>query len=249
MIFHNIFLKGKEKFYKLKTIFGKRTIRLLLGIIFMFLLVIINVCIYFSQALKLPEQITVVVDAGHGGNDPGKVGVGGTLEKDINLSVALKLKTELEKRGIKVILTRESDTSLAIEGATNKKTSDMNKRMEITNSARANLLVSVHQNSFTDPKVKGAQVFYYKNSKESEDIAVTVQAELVSSLDKDNKRKAKANNDYYVLRKSTCPAIIVECGFLSNSEEEAKLISEEYQQDVAEAIAEGIYKSLKNKVP
>lgn len=245
MIFHNILLKGKEIFYKVKSVFGKRTIRLLLGIFLMFVLVIINMCIYFSQALKFPEEITVVVDAGHGGNDPGKVGVSGTLEKDINLSIALKLKAELEKRGIKVILTRESDTSLAIEGATNKKTSDMNKRMEITNSARADLLVSVHQNSFTDPKVQGAQVFYYKNSKESEDIAVTVQAELVNSLDKDNKRKAKANNDYYVLRKSTCPAIIVECGFLSNSQEEAKLVSEEYQQDIAEAIAEGVYKGLR----
>lgn len=245
MNFHNILSKGKELFYKIKDVFGKRTIRLLFGILLMFALVIINVCIYFSQALKLPEQITVVVDAGHGGNDPGKVGVSGTLEKDINLSIALKLKTELEKKGIKVILTRESDVSLAIEGATNKKTSDMNKRIEITNSARADLLVSVHQNSFTDPKVKGAQVFYYKNSKESEDIAVTVQTELVNSLDKDNKRKAKANNDYYVLRKSTCPAIIVECGFLSNYEEEAKLVSEEYQQDIAEAIAEGVYKALR----
>lgn len=154
MNFHNILSKGKELFYKIKGVFGKRTIRLLFGILLMFALVIINVCIYFSQALKLPEQITVVVDAGHGGNDPGKVGVSGTLEKDINLSIALKLKTELEKKGIKVILTRESDASLAIEGATNKKTSDMNKRIEITNSARADLLVSVHQNSFTDPDRK-----------------------------------------------------------------------------------------------
>lgn len=246
MIIHKILSKVNDVYNRIKKIFGKRTIRFLLGIILMFLLVIINVCIYFSQALKLPEQITVVVDAGHGGNDPGKIGVNGTLEKDINLSIALKLKAELEKKGIKVILTRDSDASLAIEGATNKKTSDMNKRMELINGSRADLLVSIHQNSFTDPSVKGAQTFYYKGSGESEEIAVTVQAELVKALDKNNKRKAKTGNDYFMLRKSTCPAIIVECGFLSNSDEEAKLITDEYQQAVAEAIAEGVYKSVKH---
>ncbi len=246
MIIRKILSKVNELYNRIKKIFGKRTIRFLLGIFLMFLLVIINVCIYFSQALRLPEQITVVVDAGHGGNDPGKVGVNGTLEKDINLSIALKLKDELEKKGIKVILTRDSDTSLAIEGATNKKTSDMNKRMELINGSRADLLVSIHQNSFTDPSVKGAQTFYYKGSGESEEIAVTVQAELVKALDNNNKRKAKTGNDYFMLRKSTCPAIIVECGFLSNSDEEAKLVTDEYQQAVAEAIAEGVYKSVKH---
>ncbi|MCM1272953.1 MAG: N-acetylmuramoyl-L-alanine amidase CwlD [Clostridium sp.] len=213
----------------------------------MAVLVIINICIYFCQAVKTDDVITVVVDAGHGGNDPGKVGVNGTKEKDINLSIALKLKDELEQKGIKVILTRSSDESLEVEGARNKKTSDMNRRMEIVNDSGADLLISIHQNSFTDASVQGAQTFYYNGSKESEELAVTVQGELVKALDENNKRKAKAGNDYYVLRKSMCPAIIVECGFLSNPKEEACLVEETYQQDIASAIAAGVYKWIKGR--
>ncbi|MDE6025081.1 MAG: N-acetylmuramoyl-L-alanine amidase CwlD [Lachnospiraceae bacterium] len=239
--------RSTEYYNRLCSIFGRRTTRFVLGVALMAALVIINICIYFCQAVRPDEVFTVVVDAGHGGNDPGKIGVNGTKEKDINLSIALKLKDELEQKGIRVILTRTSDDSLAVEGARNKKTSDMNRRMEIVNDSGADLLISIHQNSFTDSSVKGAQTFYYNGSKESEVLAVYVQGELVKALDESNKRKAKAGNDYFVLRKSTCPAIIVECGFLSNPKEEASLVDASYQQDIASAIATGVYKWLKEK--
>ena len=217
-----------------------RFIKVIVGSIFLFVLLIVNCVLYFSKAIKPNDDFVVVIDPGHGGSDPGKVGASDVKEKDVNLAIALKLRDSLEERGVKVVLTRENDACLATPGATNKKTSDMNNRVEIINSSQADILISIHQNSYTDASVKGAQVFYHGTSEESRRLAETLQSALISGVDPDNNRAAKEGNDYFILRKSTCPGVIVECGFLSCPEETAKLVDEEYQEKIAETIAESV---------
>lgn len=191
---------------------------------------------------------TIVIDAGHGGVDPGKVGISGQLEKDINLQIATKLKNVLEQNkdiAINVVLTRDSDMGHYTDSDSNKKSADMKKRCEIVNSAGADILVSIHQNSYHSQSVKGAQVFYYEQSKEGNRLAKSIQEELVLQLVKEGKgRVEKANDNYYMLLNVECPAVIVECGFLSNKEEADKLSSEEYQEKVAKAIADGVISYL-----
>ncbi len=183
---------------------------------------------------------TVVIDSGHGGIDPGKVGINGAYEKDINLAVAGFLKEELLKYKCNVIMTRESDTGLYEESDANKKRTDLKKRVDIMNGANPDLIVSIHQNSFTSEASKGAQVFYNASSEEGKKLADIIQNKLVSDLDKDNKRVAKPNSEYYLLTKTNKVAIIIECGFLSNPSEAALLIDEEYQKKIAHTISDGI---------
>ena len=186
----------------------------------------------------------VVIDAGHGGVDPGKVGTTGILEKDINLEVALRLQTLLEQSGIQVVMTRTEDTGLYSEGAQNKKREDMQGRIRVITEAEPALTVSIHQNSYPSPECKGAQVFYYKGSEESGKLAQILQKAFPEMLGDGNNRQAKANTDYYLLRKAPCTIVIAECGFLSNPSEEALLASEEYQNKVAEALHLGILRYL-----
>lgn len=201
-------------------------------------LVIVNCVLSLSGATEPDEALVVVIDAGHGGSDPGKVGVTGVNEKDINLSIATMLKDALEDRGVKVVMTRTSDSSLATPGAVNKKTSDMNNRIEIINSCKADLMISIHQNSYTDSSVHGAQVFYHGTSHDGRKIAEALQQKLISEIDPDNNRAAKEGNEYFILRKSMCPGVIVECGFLSSPNETARLVDEGYQEKLASAIAD-----------
>jgi len=182
----------------------------------------------------------VVIDAGHGGADPGKVGESGALEKDINLSIAGKLRTCLEQNGFRVIMTRENDDGLYSENARNKKREDMEARVRVISGADPDFVVSIHQNSFPDASCKGAQLFYYKDSEDSKKLAEILQKKFSEVLQDGNTRQAKANSDYYLLRKTACPVVIAECGFLSNAAEEALLVSDAYQEKVAEALCLGI---------
>lgn len=191
------------------------------------------------------EGITVAIDAGHGGFDPGKVGINNALEKDINLSIALKLEEILKKQGISVIMTRTSDTGLYEEQDSNKKRADMKNRINSINEGNVTFAVSIHQNSFSQESSKGAQVFYHASSDEGKQLAEILQEQIKLSINDGNHRVAKSNDSYYMLKKSTCPLVIVECGFLSNSEEAALLITEEYQQKMANAICKGILEYLK----
>lgn len=179
----------------------------------------------------------VVIDAGHGGEDPGKVGVNGALEKDINLQIAKKVKQYLEKNGIQVVMTREEDT------AEESKRGDMENRVDLINEVKPVITVSIHQNSYSDTGIKGAQVFYYTNSDVSKEAATMMQEEL-RTVDSENTRQIKSNDTFYMLKKTEVPTIIVECGFLSNKEEAEKLVTEEYQQQMAEAIGAGTLKWL-----
>ena len=203
---------------------------------------------HISNKAEEPDLV-IGIDAGHGGMDPGKVGIDGQLEKDINLSIAFKLKEVLEVYEdikIQVVLTRDEDMGHYSESDTNKKMADMITRCKLIEETQADILVSIHQNSYHSPSVHGAQVFYYDRSEEGKKLAETVQNSLVTSLVTEGKgRVAKANDSYYILLNVKCPAIIVECGFLSNPDEAKLLESDEYQEKVAKAIAEGIIKYYK----
>lgn len=186
----------------------------------------------------------VVVDSGHGGVDPGKESQNGVLEKDINIAIALKLKELLEQSQIKVVMTRTGDDGLYEENDANKKAADMKKRCAIINESDADLVVSIHQNSFQSSLVKGAQVFYYKYSAEGKELANILQKNLIEELDNNNKRVAKEDNTYYLLINTKLPTVIAECGFLSNAQEAELLVTEEYQQKVARALYDGIVEYL-----
>lgn len=182
---------------------------------------------------------TVVLDAGHGGGDPGKVGVGDVVEKEINLQIAKKVEQLLKKEKVKVIMTREEDMMLTGEGSTGTKAADMKERVKIINEETPQLAVSIHQNSYQDAVVHGAQVFYYTGSPEGESAAKIMQKALLA-VDADNTRQAKANNTYYLLKRTEVPTIIVECGFLSNPEDALNLCDDKYQEKISEAICKGI---------
>lgn len=189
------------------------------------------------------DSILVVIDAGHGGADPGKVGTSGSLEKDINLTIALQLKSILEQQNIQVLLTRDSDRELA---GTDKgwKLADMKERIALINEAKPDLVVSIHQNSYTTPDIRGAQCFYYTDSQRSEELASFLQQQIITTTNQTKVREIKANSDYYLLKKSQPPTVIVECGFLSNPEEEQMLLQPDYQRKMAWAIHLGILQFL-----
>lgn len=196
-----------------------------------------------SQSDK--ESYTVVVDPGHGGSDPGKVGIHKEKEKEINLQIALKVKENLEKEKVNVVMTRETDKDLSDGSATNKKVQDLKNRCDLIHQTKPDCVLSIHQNSYPEEDVKGAQVFYYENSAEGKKLAEILQKCLVEELDKNNHREAKGNKSYYLLKKTDAVLTIVECGFLSNSEEAYLLSSEEYQEKVAAAICKGAMEYLR----
>lgn len=186
----------------------------------------------------------VVLDAGHGGIDPGKVGINGALEKDVNLEITLLVKKYLEMDDVRVVLTRESDEGLYDADASNKKVQDMKKRVDMIEEVQPDVTVSIHQNSYPEEYVHGAQVFYYTGSTEGQKLAEKIQNRLVTGLDPDNTRQIKANDSYYLLKKTPTPIVIVECGFLSNSAEAEKLTDSAYQKELAWEIHLGILQYL-----
>lgn len=200
---------------------------------------------YMVDSLKTQKgEVCIVIDAGHGGDDPGKIGINDVKEKEVNLKIAKELEKLLEKEGVKVVMTRKDDGGLYHKSSNNKKVEDMRKRCEIITKADPVFTVSIHQNSYPDESVKGAQVFYYGQSQEGKKLAETLQQTLVKQLDPQNHRQAKANENYYLLKKTPSPTVIVECGFLSNSEEADLLNTEEYQKKVAEAVKCGVLECL-----
>lgn len=198
----------------------------------------------FQNTQAAVEKKTIVIDAGHGGSDPGKIGINKVLEKEINLKIAEKLKTFLEMEDIKVVMTRETDAGLESADASNKKADDMRKRCQLIDDANPCFTVSIHQNSYHEEAIKGAQVFYYEQSEEGKKIAECIQKHLIEQVDSSNKRVAKANGSYYLLKKTQQPTVIVECGFLSNFEEAEKLNDDYYQEKLAWAIHMAIMELL-----
>ena len=189
----------------------------------------------------------ILVDAGHGGVDSGMVGIGGLKEKGINLDIAMKLKTILEKKGLAVVMTREEDKGLYENGTKNMKAQDLQNRIEQIRKYEPMLSVSIHQNSYSDPGVKGPQVFYYEDSEGGKELALAIQENMNRKLSIARPRVAKENRTYYLLKRSPGVINIVECGFLTNPEEAALLQTEKYQRKVAEAVADGIVTYLKKQ--
>lgn len=183
------------------------------------------------------DQVVIVVDPGHGGEDPGKVGVNDVLEKDLNLQIAKKVKKLLEEAGIKIVMTRTNDK------VPDAKKEDLNQRVQLINETKPKLALCIHQNSYPDAKIKGAQVFYHTITPEAEDVASIVQEQL-RTVDPTNTRQIKENDTYFMLKNTQVPTIIVECGFLTNPDEAAKLTQEDYQDKLAQAICEGVVKWL-----
>ena len=183
-----------------------------------------------------PSTIIIVIDPGHGGVDPGKVSKTGVEEKDINLEIAFYLKEYLSSQDFVVYMTREDDSGLYEESASNKKTSDLNNRIRFMKTHDADCFVSIHQNSYPDETISSAQVFY---NGEGTELAEYIQSSLLS-VDPQNHRAAKFSSDYFLLKNATIPSVIVECGFLSNPTEASKLTDDSYQKQLAYAICIGI---------
>lgn len=202
-----------------------------------------NSAIHTSSDDIVEDMPHIVIDAGHGGEDGGAE-ADGVLEKDINLNIANKLADVLRLCGYRVTEIRDEDISVYTDDAETlrqKKTSDLKRRAEIFNEDVNNIVVSIHQNKFDNSAYSGTQVFYSTNNENSAILAESIRNSVVSLLQKDNTRELKpANSDIYVLDHAQVPAVIVECGFLSNSEERAKLLDERYQSEMAYAVAMGV---------
>ena len=186
----------------------------------------------------------VVIDPGHGGNDPGKVSASGTEEKEVNLAVALRLRRLLEAQDVTVHMTRENDEGLYSSVSRNKKAEDLRKRCELINRIQPDCVISIHQNSYHEQGVDGAQTFYYTDSREGRHLSELIQESLIARLDPANHRTSKSNDSYYMLKNTTVPIVIVECGFLSDPKEAELLIRPDYQEKAAWAIHMGVLNYL-----
>lgn len=191
---------------------------------------------------------TIIIDAGHGGEDGGAIAIDGTCEKDYNLDIAIKLKNVLAVYGLDVIMTRTDDSMTCDEGLDTqrqKKVSDIRNRLNIINSSINPVFISIHQNKFSDSEQKGAQVFYSKNNLRSPILAEEIQNSISSAIQKNNKRKIKpSGTEIYLLYHSTAPSVLVECGFLSNQKDLSNLKNEAYRTNLAVVIADGIIKFI-----
>ncbi len=197
----------------------------------------------YTNALPSTGKV-VVIDAGHGEPDGGAVGVSGVLEKDINLKIAQKLQKLFEQTGTYVILTRSDDNNIAPsqDGKIRDiKRGDLKMRKDYRDNSGADLFLSIHMNKFPEEKYKGAQVFYSKSPEQSKALGEAIQTSLKQNLDPSNERVAKcADNSIYILKEGKIPSVIVECGFLSNKEEEKLLKDDKYQDKIAWAIYTGV---------
>ncbi len=190
----------------------------------------------------------IVIDAGHGSPDGGAVGNSGIPEKDLNLSIAKLVQMYFEQSGIEVVMTRTDDAGLFDaddRSVREKKRNDLRKRERIMNESQADLFISIHMNKFEDSRYSGPQVFYSPNTEFSGQLAEALQSELIAVLQPSSHREIKkASSDIYLLKKAEIPAVLVECGFLSNPQEESLLQNEDYQNRIAWAIYSGVIKFL-----
>ena len=218
-------------------------------IIAMVLLVALVASLLFSSyrhrtaapALTFPERKELlIIDAGHGGFDGGAVAKDGTFEKDLNLAVALKLSEQARAVGINTLMIRETDDAVG-EGEEVTKLADMKNRLKIINEHEGAVFVSIHMNEFSTAQPQGAQVFFAPSAKGSSELADLIQKSIARDLQRSNKRLAKkATKDVFLLYYAHNTAVVVECGFLSNSDDLHSLQNEEYQSKLAFSILRGI---------
>ncbi len=204
-----------------------------------------------AEASSMPiTQKTVIVDAGHGGDDGGAIGIDETVEKDINLDIALKLEKILKFYGFNVIMTRTQDVMTCDDGLDSlrkRKISDIHNRFELMRKNPDAIFISVHQNKFEDSSQHGTQVFYSGNDERSKELAEAIQTSVTLTLQRKNDRVVKkSGSGIYLLYHAKIPAVLVECGFISNSDEVKKLKDESYRMKLAILIADGLLKYLSN---
>lgn len=196
----------------------------------------------------LTDTPLIIVDAGHGGMDGGAVAADGTEEQYINLDIAMCLNEALTEKGYKTLMTRTDNNSIHDADATTvreQKVSDLHNRLKIIEANPDCIFVSIHQNYYTQSKYWGTQVFYSPNNVKSSQLAQSIQSSVVTELQPENTRKIKESGDsIYLLYNATVPAVMVECGFLSNYEETAKLNDASYRQQMADSICNGIINYL-----
>ena len=214
--------------------------------------IILLVCIFGATAVALycavpRKEYVVVIDAGHGGGDAGVVGSkSGVSEAEINLLVAFTLKKQLEERGVRVVMTREKKSVL--EDGIGSKSDDFEKRKSIINDNSPDLVISIHQNKFPDSTRRGAQVFYNVSSEQGKSLATAVQTSLNTlNQEKVGRSFSALKGDYYILNCSPYPSCIVECGFLSNPNDEELLLNAEYRENLSALIVKGTFAYLDEK--
>ena len=216
----------------------------ILTLVLSFLLVIVSSLIldlttYVETNSDESLDYAIVIDAGHGGLDPGSIGYKTKVkESDINLSVAKKLEKKLKDANFRVVMTREDENGLYGLSTKNYKKRDMQKRREIIKNSNPDMVISIHMNSYIRHNLRGAQVFYDKNSLVSETLAISIQDQFASKLEKSD--KGISIGDYYMLKCTDAPSVIAECGFISNEEDEKLLINDSYQEKLADCIFTGI---------
>ena len=218
-------------------IFKKNTIIIALILIITFIVVILMTALPGAKNTFLSNvNKTVIIDAGHGGFDGGAETNSGIYEKDLNLSIAKELELELLKNGFSVIMTRNDDRALA-----STKKADIRARVKIMKENPHAIYIGIHCNKFPESKYKGLQVFYSKNNSNSKELANEIQLSIRTNLQPDNKREAKQiDRSNYILNNAPICAVIVECGFISNSEDLTNLQSDDYRKKLAEHITGGI---------
>lgn len=195
----------------------------------------------FTENKKVERTYCVIIDAGHGGVDGGAISCTGIPESKYNLDIALRMEDMIHFLGIKTKMIRRTDCSVYTKGETiaAKKVSDLKERVRIVNGTDCGILLSIHQNVFSDSRYSGAQVFYAETS-DSDHLAKQIQKQLVSTLNPDSNRKAKKASGVYLMEKINVTGVLVECGFLSNIQEEAKLRNAEYQKKLCSVICVAI---------
>ena len=190
------------------------------------------------------NDIIVVVDAGHGLPDGGAVGVNGTIEQEVNLAISFKLCEVLQGKGIKVVMTRVNDHCLSEEtegkSIREMKREDMNKRLDIIKKSKGNLFVSIHMNYFTNSSVDGLRLFYDRKHEETKTLAENIQQKMSEVTGAKMYAVKDADRNLFLMKDPPVPAVLVECGFLSNAEEEKKLNDDDYRSRIAWAIADAI---------
>lgn len=198
-----------------------------------------------AENMPIVRRSIIVIDAGHGGEDGGAVSCTGALESHINLQVAVRLDALLHLLGYETLLIRSTDTSVHTEGTTvaARKASDLRQRVRTVNQTENALLISIHQNLFADSRYSGAQVFF-NSQPGSRELAQSVQAAMIAALNPQSNRRIKQSQGIYLMQYINKPGILVECGFLSNPEEEAKLRAGEYQKKICCVIASSVAQFL-----
>lgn len=192
---------------------------------------------------EIDDRPIIVLDAGHGGLDSGAVGKSGLLEKDVNLSVVKHLREMLEMSGFQVVVTRDEDISIydaGVEGIRNQKLSDMDNRLEIVQSYPDSIFLCIHQNNYTDPAYFGGQMFYNENNPDNRTLAQIMQNRFAALQDGNDREIKLSGSELFLLKDNKNPSLMIECGFLSNPEEEALLATTEYQQKIAFSIYCGV---------